>query len=206
MYLLAKLHPHLKEAEKKDYKGPWLNTEAKKEIMTRFYRDKKRVPLSIDHRDLGPMGLVKPENVVGEVCDLFLDKDSELILKCKLSNKHKDGYQEINSGIFRERQTPMGVSVGLANVPDGIGGIKSRHLVHVALTKTPGFGQYNTFITHAGLEEKAINKVILEKYADGGASLSKLFVMGGLKDKLEGMDNIYFHSFFTITPCLLLSY
>lgn len=198
MYMISKLHPNLKEAEKQGYNGPWPNTEAKKEMVRSFYQEKKKVKLSLNHRDLQPGGLVKPGNEIGEVCDLFIDKDNELVVKCKLSNQNRAAYQEVNGSMSEKGGKPWGVSVGIANIKDQAGIIRSRNLVHVALTQDPGFGDYHTFISHRGLHEDDIDRVILKKYGRGGADLNQLFVMGSLKNKLEGMMIIYFHSFFVV--------
>lgn len=196
MYLLAKLHPHLTETEKKDYTGPWLSRKAKEEIVDRFYRDKRRVPLCIDHK-ASTLGYVKPADSIGQVCDLFIDKDNELILKCKLSKEHKAGFEEVNTGMFAKKER-WGVSVGLNRVPDGRGGVKERNLVHVALTTKPGFGKYETFISHWGFNDERMNRLIVEKYGGpDGSTFNQLYLMGTLKDKLEGMSNIYFHTIFT---------
>lgn len=190
MYLLSKLHPHLKHTEEKGYSGPWLDRKGKEEIIERFYKEGRTIPLCIDHKNVGKYGYVNLEDRVGRVCDLFIDKDGELIMKCELSKHHKS-YKEVNRDIFTNKQR-MGVSVGLTRVPDGQGGIKSSHLIHVALTPNPGFAAYDTYITNWALGEDDLNHAIVEKYGQEG-----LFVRGPLKAKLEGMMIIYFHSLVT---------
>lgn len=199
MFLLAKLHPHLSDTESENYNGPWLNRKGKEEIIERFYREKKRIPLCIDHRDTGDFGYVKPENTVGRVCDLFIDKDSNLILKCELSKKHQSGYKEVAGDIFT-RQARWGVSVGTSKIVNPKTGTSSRHLAHVAFTKEPGFGDYDTYISDWGLEEAAINRVIAKKYPPKDS----LLMHETLRNKLEGMSNIYFVPFFT-PFCIMLT-
>lgn len=193
MFFLTKLHPHLQETEKESYNGPWLNRKWKEDIVTRFYKEDKRVPLCIDHKKTTASGYVKPTDSIGEVCDLFIDKDSELIMKFKLYGKHKQGFDEVNSGMF-DRGEKWGVSVGLVNGHDeDTGKVHSRNLVHVALTKRPGFGNYDTFITKWGLQDHDMNRYIVKKYGGGnGSELDKLFLSQSLRNKLEGMMNYLF--------------
>ncbi len=188
MFLLAKLYPHFEHTETENYKGTFLNRKAKEQLVEAFYKDKRKVPLCIDHKDVGKYGFVKPENDVGRVCDLFIDKDSELIMKCELSKNHPS-YKEVNNAMFTKRQK-WGVSVFITHPLDQDGNVKSNHLIHVALTPNPAFGEYNTYITNWGLGEDDLNHAIVEKYG-----VANLFLRGPLKEKLEGMHIIYFDSF-----------
>ena len=187
MFLIAKLHPHIDDTEKEDYNGLWLSRAAKEETIRRFYAKKQEIPLCIDHRDTGRTGFVKDANRVGRVHDLFLNDKSELMVKCELFNHHKDGYREVNQGMFRKGER-WGVSVGLVNVKDPVTGKKkSRNLVHVALTNDPAFAAEGTYISHWGLDEEGINKVIRrEYYAKGG------YYTPEMSAKLEGMLLFYF--------------
>ncbi len=195
MYLLAKLHPHLEKTEEENYVGPWLSRKAKEEIITRFYKEKKCIPLCIDHRDRDRLGYIKHENVVGRVCDLFIDKNDELIMKCEVESapEHK-GYQEIVNGMFMKREK-WGVSVGLVKMSDpSTGNVVSRNLVHVALTTDPGFARHGTFITKWALSDDAINRVITRDYMNDREALNKVYAVGPLQEKLQGIVNIYFKS------------
>ena len=193
MFLLAKLYPHFEHTETENYKGTFLSRKAKEQLVESFYKDKRKVPLCKDHENVGRYGLVKPENTIGRVCDLFIDKDGELIMKCELSKKHPT-YKEVNHAMFTKRQK-WGVSVFITHPLDEDGNVKSNNLIHVALTPNPAFGEYNTYITHWGLGEDDLNHAIVEKYG-----VSNLFLRGPLKEKLEGMKIIYFDSFLATLP------
>lgn len=185
MFLIAKLHPRLEETEQADYDGLWLNREASKTIIKRFYATKQELPLCIDHRGGSQTGYVKGEDRVGRVSDLFLNKEGELMVKCELFNHHQQGYKEVNQGIFRNKER-WGVSVGLVNVNDPVTGKKrSSNLVHVALTNDPAFGAQGTYLTEWALSEEGIDKILSTKYADAEFSPQ-------LSAKLEGMLIFYF--------------
>jgi len=156
MFFIAKLHPNLTEYNDTNYKGSWLSKINKENIINRFYKEKNNIPLCIDHRDIGKFGFVKYNNIVGNVIDLFNNKDGELMIKCKINNEHPS-FPEITQGIFKKKEK-WGVSVGLINNSD------SKSLVHVALTTDPGFANHNTFLFKYSLTEDIINKVIAREY------------------------------------------
>ena len=136
MFLIAKLHPHIDDTEKEDYNGLWLSRAAKEETIRRFYAKKQEIPLCIDHRDTGRTGFVKDANRVGRVHDLFLNDKSELMVKCELFNHHKDGYREVNQGMFRKGER-WGVSVGLVNVKDPVTGKKKPSASECGSARVP---------------------------------------------------------------------
>ena len=184
MFLLAKLHPRLEETEQEGYQGDWLSRAAKERVVNRFYQEKQRIPLCIDHRDIGAFGHVKEGNRVGQVKDLFINGQGELMMSCELFNHHRAAYKEVNQGIFRDKKL-WGVSVGMANTKRG-DGTKSRNLVHVALTSDPAFAAHDTFVTHWGLNEKKLNKVIAGQMKGDGLYRPELL------HKLEGVKDFLF--------------
>lgn len=185
MFLISKLHPNLEETEEEGYNGNWLSRAAKEETIKRFYAQKQDIPLCIDHRDTGKSGYVKGENKIGRVCDLFLNKEGELMVKCELSPEHRAGYKEVNQGINRNREH-WGVSIGLARKRDPFtGNVLSRNLAHVALTNDPAFAAEGTHISHYALEEDKINKLIAREHSNG-------YLAPEFMAKLEGMSLFYF--------------
>jgi hypothetical protein len=191
MYLFAKLHPHLKECEGKNYDGIWFSSDDMKRQINKFYCPKKggfEIPLCIDHRDVGKFGYVKEGDVVGRVLDLFCNKENELMFKCVLDNTHK-AYKEVNQGIFKSGEK-WGVSVGIALRNDKEGK-RHRNLVHVALTTDPGFKEYDTYLFKWSIHEDIINAAIGREYIKDAKVFSPQF-----EAKIKGIFRFYLFCYF----------
>lgn len=176
MYIFAKLHPHLKEAESEDYNGTWFSSKDMARQIKRFYEGRYMIPLCIDHRDVNKFGFVRPDDVVGRVLDLFCNKENELMVKCQLDPKHA-GYREVTQSIFNpcaDKREKWGVSVGIA-LRLNENGKRQRNLVHVALTTDPGFAAYNTYLFKWALSEDVMNVSIARDYIEGAKVLTPEF-------------------------------
>lgn len=178
MYFVAHLHPNLPEGEDEI----WLNDKEKREEIIHFYTSKIEIPLCIDHRDIGRFGFVKKDEVIGHVIDLFVNKDGELMMKCKLDNTHK-AYKEINDGIFNNEK--WGVSVGLALNYNTEKESYDKRLVHVAFTTDPGFAKYNTYLFKWSLNEQVMDSIIDREYFKENDNQS--FATPDLITKLRGI-------------------
>jgi hypothetical protein len=194
MFLFAKLHPHLEEYEKPGYSGDWLSRQAKERIVNRFYAQRTEIPLCIDHREINDSGFVKQANVVGRVVDLFINPQSELMVKCKLDNTNQAAYREVSQGIFKKKED-WGVSVGLVHHKKK----DERNLVHVALTNDPGFAKQGTFITHYSFDEAPLDKVIATQCCTKDAAF---FAAPEFIAKLKA--GIYFHVVIFISTLLIV--
>jgi len=163
MYMVGKLHPDLPEANEPGYTQGWLSEQDKRDVIDRFYSDERHtIPLSLDHRNSGKYGFIPHGDVIGDVLDLFTDRNGDLMVKTRLSPQHP-AYGEVNRGMT-DRAQKWGFSVGL--LPGDGGGEKT--LMHVALTPEPGFAAYDTYIKHWHLNEDRLNAIIArELYMPG---------------------------------------
>jgi len=198
MFLVAKLHPDLPEANNKHYTGTWLSRKEKKEQIRIFYEEEREIPLCVDHLDAGKFGFIDGANVIGRVVDLFNDREGNMMVKCQLSPEHKS-YLEINEGIFH-RGEKWGVSVGLSQQPAPLpGGRRVKELVHVALTTQPGFQRYGVQLSDWGLNEDVVNATIAKKYYRQGRE--KCYATEAFETKLKGVS---FFEFFPLSiECML---
>lgn len=166
IYFLSTVHPELEETKVNGYKGQWMTFEEKKEAIRNFYKTKQHIPLSINHTTSKEYGSVIPSNErVGEVVDLFTDKDADLIAKCVLY-KGKDGFKTMSHGTYMNNEK-WGVSVRIDwCMPGGLGGDGKieKKLTHVALTRTPYLAAQGSYIHHWSTNEKDINKKIHKEY------------------------------------------
>lgn len=160
MFLTGKLLPHLPQTEAADYDGYWQSEAEKEDTIDRFYAKRLNIPLSLDHRNTGTFGFIHHDDVIGEVLDLYKNRDGHMVVKARLSGDHP-AYQEINRGIYSKKEN-WGFSVGLAQLPgDGTPqGRRRRDLMHVALTNDPGFAAHDTFIDAWNVNEDRLNAII----------------------------------------------
>jgi hypothetical protein len=177
MYFVSTIHPHLKETEDPKYNGDWLTIEGKRNVVNKFYRQKRELPLCIDHCNANQGGFVVPyDQRIGKVLDLLIDENGDLIAKGLLF-EDDEHYAEIAQGII-VRKEKWGVSVWM-DIDDGNG----KDLTHVALTLNPYLKDYNSYIHQYSHCEEAIDNVIVQHYYN--KSKGHCYISNQFKQKLE---------------------
>ncbi len=158
MYMVATLHPNLVEARDPTYKGHFFTQGEKRALIQQFYAQALQIPLCIDHCGAETCGFIVPEHErIGRVCDLFNDRDGNLMVKLVLDQSHK-AYARINKGVWMHREL-WGVSVWIDLWQSG-----RKALTHVALTTDPLMAEHGTWLHECSLEEWALDREIARRY------------------------------------------
>lgn len=190
MYFLATLHPALEETKKEGYNGKWLTLKEKKAVIDDFYAAQRALPLRMEHGELAYGNTVPPEERVGKVMDLFLDKVGNIVAKCHLTEK--EAVQQVGSDGVKKK-AKWGVSVWLdLYYPRGEQGPCEKKLTHVAMTTDPWFAEHHTYIHHWAVSEKGIDAQLAQDYYREGDG--ECYVKGPLTEKLKGIltDNLFY--------------
>ncbi len=182
MYFVAKLHPDLEHANSAHYTGLFLSEKEKRATIDTFYEEARGIPLSLDHRNCGRFGFIKPSDVIGQVLDLYNNERGDLMVKCVVSRDHPS-YGEILAGCFGGQQR-WGVSVGLAHGEDNEGR-RAKRLVHVAFTPDPGFADYDTYLFRYHVNEDVLNARIATDFYKAGVGRS--YAAAQFDEKLKRM-------------------
>lgn len=150
-----------------------------------FYKSKKKIPLCLDHGgdDTDETFSVKKEDRIGEVRDLFINKEGSMMVKFKLDNNHSF-YPEIKQGIQLKGEQ-WGVSIWIYQMLDERTGKVTKELGHVALTQDPLFGKHGTFFYGYGVLEQGVDKAIAENFYQEGTGES--FASKEFKQKLKSI-------------------
>ena len=171
MYFLGTIHPEIEETKQDNYKGIWLTLDEKQQVINDFYVDidkKNIIPLTITHKSREELGsVILPKDRVGKVLDLLLDKDGNLIAKCKLNNRDSDVYKDFKYGKTQEERK-WGLSLridatllkGTASGGDAV----IKRITHIAFTRTPYLSDGNTYVHHCAETEELIDKTISRHY------------------------------------------
>lgn len=182
LYCVATLHPPPQKYN--DVYDEFFTRAEKEEQILRFYREKHRVPLCIDHCNADePLFFVPHGERIGYVLDLFINRNNAMMVKFKLSNKHQ-AYKHIYDGINYRRES-WGVSVWIDRLADRRTKKMTKRLTHVALTLDPRFAEYDTYTHQYALNEDIINSVISREFYKSGDG--DCFASKELKRKLWGM-------------------
>jgi hypothetical protein len=180
MYFLATLHPPLgKEFEDEGF----LTLEEKRKAIDEFYDLKEDIPLCVDHGSGKTHGyVVKEEEKVGKVLDLFNDEHGNVVAKC-IHYMDNDHYSKMDFD-----KDKWGVSMWIDiqydhNAETKEISNKTKKLTHVAVTISPAFADYNTFVHHWSLEEYGLNGVINKEYFTEGKG--QCYASKSFKDKIK---------------------
>lgn len=204
MYFLSTLHPRNSDIHSY-YREMYFSRPDKEEQIKRFYQRRVNIPLCLDHCGGESAGVVvSPEERIGEVLDLFINRKGEMMAKLKLDDRHP-AYRKIKDGIHNKREK-WGVSVWIQHVKDLRTGRVTKDLGHVALTTDPLFADQNTFLHWYGVQESGIDKVIAKDFYQ--ESVGQSFSSREMKLKLESMKKILnsmlFNSSLILLPLSLL--
>ncbi len=193
-YFIAKAHPSLSETEEKDYIGPWFNRNDKIRQVDRLYeKNPLEIPMGLDHRDADKFGLIKENDILGRVIDLFMNKDQELMVKFEIFDDHHEKYKELNQQLCYNKNLRWGVSVGIM-ITRNEDGSPFRNLAHMALTTDPYFADYNTYIFHWHTNEDILNATINRSFLKDADYATEPF-----REKIKGINcNIHFFLFLII--------
>jgi len=191
MYFLCTMHPDLPETNEENYIGEWLMLKERRKAIKDFYNEKHNIPLSIEHKADNKYGSMTPANErAGKILDLFLDKDGHMIAKCHLFSENKESFKRINYGSHVNKEK-WGVSPRIDwCMPDGLSGKINKHITHLALTLTPYFDKYGTYIHDWNTNEKTMDAVIQRKYYKENDG--KCFAMPELKNKIDYSMNLLY--------------
>ena len=164
----------------------FLSRKEQEQQILAFYRSRKKIPLCLDHGGddvVGKDGAVSRSDTLGEVLDLFISREGQMMVKLKLDMDHPF-YREISRSLFMAKEN-WGVSIWIKFMEDTRNGQISKALSHVALTQDPLFGQFGTFFYGYGVLEEGVNKTIGELFYQEGSGES--FASKELKRKIIGM-------------------
>lgn len=185
MYFLSTLHPKNSDINGQ-YRGMYFSRPDKESQIRKFYRERLNVPLCLDHCGGESAGVVvSPEERIGRVLDLFINRNGEMMAKLKLDDRHP-AYRKIKDGIHSKGEK-WGVSVWIQHVKNLETGRISKELGHVALTTDPLFAEHNTFLHWYGVQESGIDKMIAKDFYHEGVGQS--FSAREMKLKLEGISS-----------------
>jgi hypothetical protein len=175
MYLVSVLHPVLPRGQR----GGFFSRRQKVKQILDFYRNHEVIPLCVDHCNAQEPGFVVPERErVGVVNDLFINARGQMMVKLCLDQAHPF-YARMNQGRHM-RGEAWGVSMWVDKYING-----DKRLSHVALTRDPRFAAHDTWFHDWGLDARAVDRVIAQKYYRAGEGLC--FAAGEFKTRLRGM-------------------
>lgn len=179
LHFVATLHPDLIETKSKNYDGSLFTRQEKEKQILDFYRNKKAIPLCIDHCGADHCHFIVPEKErIGYVDDLFIGKKGDLMVKLSLDMNHPY-FPRISQGLRKE---PWGVSVWIEHNKY----YNTKELTHVALTTDPYFGPQGTYLHKFDIGERGVYRAIAKDYYQEGCG--ECFATKELKKKLNGME------------------
>lgn len=184
MYFVSNLQPKIHVIDSQ-YNDMFLTRREQEEQIRSFYRSKKKIYLCLDHGgdDTDRTWSIPKGDRIGEVRDLFINKEGMMMVKLKLDDNHPF-YREINQSMHVKKEG-WGVSMWIYHMEDTRTGEISKILGHVALTKDPLFGQFGTYFYGYGVLEQGVDKAIGEQFYQEGSGES--FAAKELKAKIKGM-------------------
>jgi hypothetical protein len=160
LYCVATLQPNLHGIDKDD---EFFTRQEKEGQIQRYYRQRKRIPLCVDHCDAEVWNfVVKERDRIGYVLDLFIGRENAMVVKFRLDPKHA-AYAQIYNGMVHRKEA-WGVSVWIERLEDPLTGQVTKELTHVALTTTPRFAKYGTYMHRYALTEDKINNIIAREF------------------------------------------
>lgn len=184
MYFVSKLQPKVHVIDSQ-FRDMFLSRGEQEQQILSFYRSKKKIPLCLDHGgdDTDEHWSVPKQDRIGEVMDLFINKEGTMMVKLKVDNTNKF-YPELQRDLHIKKEN-WGVSIWIYQMENKRTGKITKELGHVALTKDPLFGQHGTFFHGYGVLERGVDKAIGEQFYQEGQGDS--FASKELKLKIKGI-------------------
>lgn len=185
MHYLSNLQPkaHVIDSQ---YDDMFLTRAEQEQEVLKFYRTKKKLPLCLDHGgdNTNHTWKTTKKDRIGEVTDLFINKDGMMMAKFKLDSDH-EFFPRIQHDLHVKKED-WGVSIWIYHMENQKTGEIHKELGHVALTQDPLFGKFGTFLYGYGVIEAGVDKAIGEQFYEEGKGES--FASKELKQKIRGMS------------------
>lgn len=166
MYFIANLQPKLPKSHYEKY--GFLTIEQQKIIIDKHAQNLKKgfnIDLCDEHGGGNKPGFkLKDDQKIGKIHDMIISQNGNLMVTGEMFGNHEKTPEMIKE-LLDKKTKDYGISIWLdLEFNKDTNTFDNKSLNHVAITKSPGLGEYGAYIHEWGPNKTKIDDILKDKY------------------------------------------